>query len=105
MALTDKTAKTAPTAPTALKATGSNGSNGTNGEDGEDGFSTLAIANDEPAGSNCTYGGTKISMGLDNGDGGGTAHDGVSKRAKSIPCTTCATAMAATPSLRWGNLA
>lgn len=56
---------------------GSNGSNGTNGEDGEDGFSTLAIANDEPAGSNCTYGGTKISMGLDNGDGGGTAHDGV----------------------------
>ena len=38
---------------------------------------TLATANDEPAGDNCQFGGTKISMGLDNGDGGGTADDGV----------------------------
>ena len=56
---------------------GTNGTDGANGTNGTNGHSTLAIANDEPAGDNCQFGGTKISMGLDNGDGGGTADDGI----------------------------
>ncbi len=31
----------------------------------------------EPAGQNCQAGGSRIDFGLDNGDGGGTANDGV----------------------------
>lgn len=55
---------------------GTNGTNGTNGINGTPGgHSTLAVANDEPAGTNCQFGGIKISMGLDNGDGEGTAND------------------------------
>jgi len=56
---------------------GTNGNNGTNGTNGTNGHSTLATANDEPAGDNCQFGGTQISMGLDNGDGEGVADDGI----------------------------
>jgi hypothetical protein len=44
---------------------------------GEDGFSTLLTSNAEPAGANCAAGGQRLDSGLDNGDGGETARDGV----------------------------
>jgi photosystem II stability/assembly factor-like uncharacterized protein len=51
----------------AAGANGSNGANGTNGSNGRN--SLMAIAN-EGAGANCTYGGKKVTSGLDaNGNG------------------------------------
>ena len=52
---------------------GTNGTNGTNGESGES--SLVAIANATTA--QCPTGGKLIGVGLDNGDGGGIARDGV----------------------------
>lgn len=51
---------------------GENGSDGTNGS-----FGTLTKISDESAGKNCTTGGKRFDVGLDNGDGDGTANDGV----------------------------
>jgi hypothetical protein len=48
-----------------------------NGSNGFSGFSSLSTANTEPPGSNCSYGGIRINIGLDNGDGGGIARDGL----------------------------
>lgn len=48
-----------------------------NGSNGFSGFSSLSTANTEPPGSNCSYGGIRVNIGLDNGDGGGIARDGV----------------------------
>ena len=45
---------------------GSNGANGTNGTNGTNGLSTLISIVGEPAGANCTYGGSKVSKGLDS---------------------------------------
>ena len=47
-------------------ANGSNGANGTNGTNGANGLSTLMSIVGEPAGANCTYGGGKVSKGLDS---------------------------------------
>jgi len=47
------------------------------GDDGVDGFNSLIDITAEPAGSNCTYGGQRIRVGMDDGDGGGTAWDGI----------------------------
>lgn len=44
---------------------------------GDSGFSTLLAVSDEPAGPNCSVHGKRVDSGLDNGDGGGTAGDGV----------------------------
>lgn len=54
-----------------------NGLDGSDGTNGTDGYSTLFTVTNEPAGSNCLAGGRKLESGLDNGDGGGTARDGV----------------------------
>jgi hypothetical protein len=49
---------------------GANGSNGANGRNGTNGYNTLLATTSEPAGVNCTYGGLKITSGLDtNNDG------------------------------------
>ncbi len=56
---------------------GTNGQDGQDGADGEDGATSLVDVSDEPAGTNCTAGGYKVETGLDNGDGGETADDGV----------------------------
>jgi hypothetical protein len=50
---------------------------GTNGTNGTNGFSSLTKTSAEPAGANCADGGQKVETGLDNGDGGGTANDGI----------------------------
>lgn len=44
---------------------------------GSDGYSSLVTVGAEAAGTNCAYGGQVIKVGLDNGDGGETARDGV----------------------------
>lgn len=53
------------------------GSNGAAGADGDDGFNSLITSAAEAPGGNCANGGLKISSGSDNGDGGGTARDGI----------------------------
>jgi hypothetical protein len=54
----------------ATGATGPAGANGTNGINGTNGLNALIKTTAEPAGSNCTNGGTKIETGLDaNGNG------------------------------------
>jgi hypothetical protein len=40
-------------------------------------FALLSQASNEPAGANCPTGGLRVVAGLDNGDGGGTARDGM----------------------------
>ena len=82
---------------------GTNGTDGTNGTNGTNGHSTLATANDEPAGDNCQFGGTKISMGLDNGDGGGKLTMAFYKAAKSIRFIMFVMVMAVMPNSRWVN--
>ena len=51
---------------------GTNGTNGvgTNGTNGKDGKTTLTRTTKEPAGANCTYGGTKFETGLDANNNG-----------------------------------
>ncbi len=51
--------------------------NGTNGTNGSNGSNTLVTIVSEPGGGNCAAGGLKVSSGLDNGAGGGTANDGI----------------------------
>jgi hypothetical protein len=49
---------------------GANGTNGINGTNGTNGLNALIKTTTEPAGANCTNGGTKIETGLDaNGNG------------------------------------
>lgn len=43
----------------------------------EPSFATLVAVSDEPAGANCEAGGQRLDVGVDDGDGGGTADDGV----------------------------
>jgi hypothetical protein len=45
--------------------------------DGATAFALLSQASAEPAGANCSTGGLRVVAGLDNGDGGGTARDGM----------------------------
>ncbi len=61
---------------------------GGGGTDGYNSLLSVATAQENP-GANCANGGTKITMtsGLDNGDGGGTARDGV-LQAGEIDATT-----------------
>lgn len=59
---------------------GSGGGNGSNGRDGRDGRAALVFVSTEPAGANCTSGGTKVSAGLDadgNGELGPTEVDSI----------------------------
>ncbi len=61
-------------------AKGADGADGAKGADGADGatFATLVNVTPEPFGStHCPYGGTKVEVGLDNGDGGETANDAI----------------------------
>ena len=51
-------------------ANGTSGANGTNGTNGANGLNTLTASAAEAPGANCTYGGLKISSGMDtDGDG------------------------------------
>lgn len=52
--------------------TGETGNTGAQGPSGADGYISLFALNSEPSGANCTAGGIKIHVGIDNGDGGGT---------------------------------
>src|SRR5690349_17705435 len=48
----------------------SDGPTGADGQDGQDGTDALVVTTPEPAGGNCTNGGTKVDVGVDdNGDG------------------------------------
>ncbi|HUL01279.1 MAG TPA: hypothetical protein VLX29_10570 [Nitrospirota bacterium] len=51
--------------------------NGANGTNSTNGFNSLVSIVSEPSGSNCMYGGLKVSSGLDNGNNGGIANDGI----------------------------
>jgi len=51
-------------------ANGKDGANGTNGTNGTNGKTTLTKTTKEPAGANCTYGGTKFETGLDANNNG-----------------------------------
>jgi hypothetical protein len=53
------------------------GATGPAGAAGANGFNSLIAISTEAAGSNCVAGGTRIDVGLDNGDGGATARDNV----------------------------
>jgi hypothetical protein len=61
----------------AAGAQGDQGPAGAVGPQGPRGYAALSENAVEPAGGNCTGGGRLIRSGLDNGDGGGTAEDGV----------------------------
>jgi hypothetical protein len=54
-----------------------NGLDGAAGAAGTNGFSSLIKTTAESPGANCAAGGRKVESGLDNGDGGGTANNGV----------------------------
>ena len=54
----------------ATGATGPAGANGTNGTNGTNGLNALVKTTAEPAGANCTYGGTKVETGLDANSNG-----------------------------------
>ena len=61
---------------TTIVCNGADGSAGVNGDDG----AALLSTSDDQVGAGCDAfgnGGTRIQTGLDNGDGGGTANDGV----------------------------
>ncbi|MFL5746535.1 MAG: hypothetical protein ACJ751_17800 [Niastella sp.] len=49
---------------------GANGANGTNGTNGTNGKTALTRTTKEPAGANCTYGGTKFETGIDANNNG-----------------------------------
>jgi hypothetical protein len=51
--------------------------NGLTGAAGVAGFNSLVIVSSEAVGPNCRFGGSKIMVGLDNGDSASTARDGV----------------------------
>ena len=55
---------------------GEAGADGQDGADGADGYSAL-ISVDSNVGTNCFDGGTRLQTGVDNGDGGGVAGDGL----------------------------
>jgi hypothetical protein len=56
---------------------GITGTQGPQGAQGVSGFNALVDFVNEPPGSNCMGGGTKLISGLDNGDGAGVARNGV----------------------------
>lgn len=56
---------------------GDKGDRGLDGDQGEVGYSSLSIVSKEEAGTNCLLGGNKMQIGLDNGDGGGFARNGI----------------------------
>ncbi|HSN27497.1 MAG TPA: hypothetical protein VLT45_14480, partial [Kofleriaceae bacterium] len=57
---------------------GANGSDGSNGQNGTNGDNSLVKTSPVGAGdATCPEGGFRIDVGLDNGDGGGIAGDGV----------------------------
>ena len=56
---------------------GANSGSGGNGGNGGNGFNSLVSIVSEPSGSNCEFGGLKVSTGLDNGNNGGIANDGI----------------------------
>ena len=56
-------------------APGADGADGVNGTNGDDGYMSLIVTAVESAGGNCAAGGFKVDIGIDNGDGGGTAGD------------------------------
>ena len=58
--------------------TGTTGTDGTTGSDGLDGAEALIEYTPIPVGDDdCQYGGTRVSVGVDNGDGDGVALDGI----------------------------
>jgi ELWxxDGT repeat protein len=74
-------------------ADGQNGANGANGTDGSASPNTMLTSISPPAASlGCTAGGWVINQGLDNGDGGGTAQNGVLESGEIDYATTyCST--------------
>lgn len=56
---------------------GKDGTNGTKGQDGKDGSRSLVRVSDLSSGAECPSGGYLVEAGLDNGDGGEVAEDGV----------------------------
>ncbi len=58
-------------------AAGADGADGADGAAGANGFDSLINLVGEPPGINCVAGGQRVDIGLDNGDGGAMARDGV----------------------------
>jgi len=56
---------------------GPTGPTGATGPTGPAGANSLVATVSEPIGANCANAGIKVTSGLDNGDGGGTANDGI----------------------------
>ena len=54
-----------------------NGAAGAAGSSGAPGFNSLVTVASESPGGNCTFGGSRILTGLDNGDGGSIPRDGI----------------------------
>jgi hypothetical protein len=71
---TGATGASGPSGPAG--ATGATGASGPSGPAGTNGFNSLILLTAEPIGDHCADAGTKVTVGLDNGDGGGTARDG-----------------------------
>jgi hypothetical protein len=66
VSLVGATGATGPIGPQGIAgAQGPAGTNGVNGTNGSNGLNALIKTTAEPAGANCTYGGTKIETGLD----------------------------------------
>jgi hypothetical protein len=63
---------------------GMDGTDGINGNDGSDGHNALAVTSTEPAGANCTNGGIKIDVGVDDNDDGA-----LQATAIGTVCTVC----------------
>lgn len=56
---------------------GAAGPTGATGSAGTSGYNSLILVTSEPAGANCAADGSRLDVGLDNGDGGGTAGDNI----------------------------
>ena len=63
---------------TATTCNGESGTEGSDGNDGSDAALSLVKQTELPAGDeNCPGSGVRVDVGVDNGDGGGTANDGI----------------------------
>lgn len=88
---------------------GTNGANGTNGSNGANGLSSLTSIVPEPAGAMCTYGGSKVSNGMDSNANSVldaaevTASNYVCNGAPGATGPTGATGLAG-PGLMWVNV-
>jgi Collagen triple helix repeat (20 copies) len=85
---------------------GTNGTNGVNGAAGANGVTTLVAIVSEPNGSNCVFGGSKVTSGLDSNSNGGLDAGEVSSTSYVCNGATGATGPQgpAGPGITWVNV-